>query len=79
MGSKQTYYYTPPEALLNASRYDLWIVGVVVLEMIVGTPYVFQLSHRSYAVLILQSDSLHEDEMNLLFSRDQQLFVLVNV
>ncbi|KAI8003884.1 Receptor-like cytosolic serine/threonine-protein kinase RBK1 [Camellia lanceoleosa] len=75
--SEQTYYHTPSEALLNASRfqgststalkYDLWSVGVVALEMIVGTPYVFQLSHQSYAVLILQSESLHEDEMNLLF------------
>ncbi|XP_017979327.1 PREDICTED: uncharacterized protein LOC18613280 isoform X2 [Theobroma cacao] len=52
--SEQTHDYSPPEALLNASwyqgatsttlKYDMWSVGVVVLEMILGSPNVFQIS-----------------------------------
>ncbi|XP_022727562.1 probable inactive protein kinase At3g63330 isoform X12 [Durio zibethinus] len=52
--SEQTHDYSPPEALLNASwyqgptsttlKYDMWSVGVVILEMILGSPNVFQIS-----------------------------------
>ncbi|XP_047315868.1 uncharacterized protein LOC124919630 [Impatiens glandulifera] len=59
--AEQTYDYTPPEALLNASwhqgpadnnvKYDMWSVGVVMLEMILGTPDVFQISAVSLALL----------------------------
>lgn len=58
---EQTYEYTPPEALLNASwyqgltrttmKYDMWSVGVVILELVLGTPDVFQVSSRTRALL----------------------------
>ncbi|XP_043696078.1 uncharacterized protein LOC122646565 isoform X1 [Telopea speciosissima] len=59
--SEQTYEYTPPEALLNASwfqgpatvsmKYDMWSVGVVILELILGSPHVFQINARTRALL----------------------------
>ncbi|XP_070012501.1 uncharacterized protein [Nicotiana sylvestris] len=59
--AEQTYEYTPPEALLNASwyqgltlttmKYDMWSVGVVILELVLGTPDVFQVSSRTRALL----------------------------
>ncbi|KAF6173384.1 hypothetical protein GIB67_027079 [Kingdonia uniflora] len=58
--SEQTYEYTPPEALLNSKwfegptsimMYDMWSVGVVLLELILGSPHVFQLNPRSHALL----------------------------
>lgn len=59
--SEQTYDYTPPEALLNTrwfqgpksvvQKYDMWSVGVVMLELILGSPDVFQLNARTGALL----------------------------
>lgn len=59
--AEQTYEYTPPEALLNASwyhgpisttvKYDMWSVGVVMLELILGSPNVFQISALTRALL----------------------------
>ncbi|KAJ8547558.1 hypothetical protein K7X08_011144 [Anisodus acutangulus] len=59
--AEQAYEYTPPEALLNASwyqgltpttmKYDMWSVGVVILELVLGTPDVFQVSSRTRALL----------------------------
>ncbi|KAL6007245.1 hypothetical protein ACLOJK_032741 [Asimina triloba] len=59
--SEQTFEYTPPEGLLNASwfqgstianlKYDMWSVGVVMLELILGSPHVFQISARTRALL----------------------------
>nr|CAD1822491.1 unnamed protein product [Ananas comosus var. bracteatus] len=49
--SEQTFEYTPPEALLNANWYDMWSVGVVMLELILGSPHVFQISDRTRALL----------------------------
>ncbi|KAL0925846.1 hypothetical protein M5K25_004217 [Dendrobium thyrsiflorum] len=59
--SEQTFEYTPPEALLNASwfqgpssvrlKYDMWSVGVIMLELILGSPHVFQISDRTRALL----------------------------
>uniref|UniRef100_A0A0E0F736 protein-serine/threonine phosphatase n=1 Tax=Oryza meridionalis TaxID=40149 RepID=A0A0E0F736_9ORYZ len=59
--SEQTFEYTPPEALLNSSwfqgsksarlKYDMWSVGVVMLELIVGSPHVFQISDRTRALM----------------------------
>ncbi|XP_060181146.1 uncharacterized protein LOC132610787 isoform X1 [Lycium barbarum] len=59
--AEQTYEYTAPEALLNASwyegltpttmKYDMWSVGVVILELVLGTPDVFQVSSRTRALL----------------------------
>ncbi|XP_078430968.1 putative inactive protein kinase At3g63330 isoform X2 [Wolffia australiana] len=58
---EQTYEYTPPEALLNATwfkaetrttmKYDIWSAGVVFLELILGSPHVFQISDRTRAML----------------------------
>ncbi|XP_051181071.1 uncharacterized protein [Lolium perenne] len=55
--SEQTFEYTPPEALLNSSwyqgsksarlKYDMWSVGVVMLELIVGSPHVFQIGDHA--------------------------------
>ncbi|GMI73992.1 hypothetical protein like AT3G63340 [Hibiscus trionum] len=59
--SEQTHDYSPPEALLNASwyqgptsttlKYDMWSVGVVILEMILGSPNVFQISALTRTLL----------------------------
>ncbi|GAB4830420.1 hypothetical protein Ancab_020056 [Ancistrocladus abbreviatus] len=59
--AEQTYEYTPPEALLNTSwyqgptsrtlKYDMWSVGVVILELVLGSPDVFQISTLSRALL----------------------------
>ncbi|CAD6253396.1 unnamed protein product [Miscanthus lutarioriparius] len=55
--SEQTFEYTPLEALLNSNwfqgskcarlKYDMWSVGVVMLELMVGSPHVFQISDRT--------------------------------
>uniref|UniRef100_A0A804MVI4 Protein kinase domain-containing protein n=1 Tax=Zea mays TaxID=4577 RepID=A0A804MVI4_MAIZE len=55
--SEQTFEYTPPEALLNSNwfqgsrsarlKYDIWSVGVVMLELMMGSPHVFQISDRT--------------------------------
>ncbi|XP_068634349.1 uncharacterized protein [Aristolochia californica] len=59
--SEQTFEYAPPEALLNSSwfqgpssttlKYDMWSVGVVMLELILGSPHVFEISSRTQALL----------------------------
>lgn len=59
--AEQTSEYAPPEALLNASfyhapitttlKYDMWSVGVVMLELILGSPNVFQVSALTQALL----------------------------
>ncbi|XP_050236552.1 uncharacterized protein LOC126686518 isoform X2 [Mercurialis annua] len=59
--AEQTYEYSPPEAFLNASwyqgptelnlKYDMWSVGVVILELILGSPNVFQVSALTQALL----------------------------
>ncbi|XP_025828408.1 probable inactive protein kinase At3g63330 isoform X5 [Panicum hallii] len=59
--SEQTFEYTPPEALLNSNwfqgsksarlKYDIWSVGVIMLELIVGSPHVFQISDRTRVLM----------------------------
>ncbi|XP_059593788.1 uncharacterized protein LOC100263200 isoform X1 [Vitis vinifera] len=59
--AEQTYEYAPPEAFLNASwykgltsttlKYDTWSVGVVFLELILGSPNVFQINALTRALL----------------------------
>ncbi|KAK2987137.1 hypothetical protein RJ640_019697 [Escallonia rubra] len=59
--AEQTSEYTPPEAFLNASwyqgptrinlKYDVWSVGVVILELILGSPNVFQISSLTRVLL----------------------------
>ncbi|KAL3699624.1 hypothetical protein R1sor_017646 [Riccia sorocarpa] len=60
-GLEQTNEYAPPEVLLGkhwlyfhshrAQAYDMWSVGVVMLELVLGTPHVFQISSRTRALL----------------------------
>ena len=57
--AEQTDEYAPPEALFGASTfdpvepqsYDSWSVGVVALEMLLGTPNVFSVDQRTKALL----------------------------
>lgn len=75
--AEQTYEYTPPEALLNTSwfqgstsrtlKYDMWSVGVVFLEMILGSPDVFQISSLSHALLDKLLEGWNEDLKELAF------------
>ncbi|ONH93503.1 hypothetical protein PRUPE_8G235000 [Prunus persica] len=58
---EQTNEYTPPEALLHSNwylrptnttlKYDMWSVGVVMLELILGSPNVFQISSHTRILL----------------------------
>ncbi|XP_039114783.1 uncharacterized protein LOC120250083 isoform X4 [Dioscorea cayenensis subsp. rotundata] len=75
--SEQTYEYTPPEALLNASwfrepksvtlKYDMWSVGVVILELILGSPHVFQISDRTRALLDKHLEGWSEHTIELAY------------
>ncbi|KAI4341751.1 hypothetical protein MLD38_026436 [Melastoma candidum] len=68
--SEQTSQYTPPEALLNSSwykgpasvtsKYDMWSVGVVILELLLGSPNVFQLSPLTQTLLDQHLDGWNE-------------------
>lgn len=58
---EQTLEYAPPEAILQNKwfhgspqkplTYDMWSIGVVMLELILGTPHVFQISARTHVLL----------------------------
>ncbi|GAB2220745.1 hypothetical protein Droror1_Dr00008416 [Drosera rotundifolia] len=75
--AEQTYEYTPPEALLNNSwykgptsrilKYDMWSVGVVMLELILGSPDVFQISTLSRALLDKHVGGWNEDLRDLAY------------
>ncbi|XP_023889066.1 uncharacterized protein LOC112001119 isoform X2 [Quercus suber] len=75
--AEQTYEYTPPEALLNASwyhgpkgttvKYDMWSVGVVMLELILGSPNVFQISSLTRALLDQHVQGWNEDLKELAY------------
>ncbi|XP_077242388.1 uncharacterized protein LOC143882885 [Tasmannia lanceolata] len=64
----QTLEYTPPEGLLNASwfqgttavKYDMWSVGVVMLELILGSPKVFQIRARTHPLMGLYLEGWNE-------------------
>ncbi|KAJ3675586.1 hypothetical protein LUZ60_004628 [Juncus effusus] len=75
--SEQTYEYTPPEALLNPNwfhvpnnlqmKYDMWSVGVVMLELILGSPHVFLISDRTRALLDQQLEGWSESTRELAY------------
>ncbi|XP_057517560.1 uncharacterized protein LOC130798539 isoform X2 [Amaranthus tricolor] len=75
--AEQTYEYSPPEALLNTSwfqgptrrthKYDMWSVGVVFLEMILGSPDVFQISSLSHSLLDKLLEGWNEDLKDLAY------------
>jgi len=60
--AEETEGYQPPEAALGGEAYaerrpeayDLWSMGIVVLEALLGTPHVLPLSRRAEAVLRLR-------------------------
>jgi serine/threonine protein kinase len=60
--AEETEGYQPPEAALGGeayaasrpSSYDLWSMGIVILELILGSPHVMPLSKRAEAVLRLR-------------------------
>lgn len=59
--NEQTLEYAPPEVLFgkkwipfdenNPQSYDSWSIGVVALEMLLGTPNVFSIDQRTTAIL----------------------------
>ncbi|KAH9602746.1 hypothetical protein KSS87_023034 [Heliosperma pusillum] len=75
--AEQTYEYTPPEALLNVSwfqgpssrnlKYDMWSVGVVFLEIVLGSPDVFQISSLSHVLLDKLLEGWNEDLKELAY------------
>ncbi|KDP21400.1 hypothetical protein JCGZ_21871 [Jatropha curcas] len=75
--AEQTYEYAPPEAFLNASwyqgptgsnlKYDMWSVGVVILELILGSPNVFQISSLTRAFLDPHIEGWNEDLKELAY------------
>ncbi|KQJ88071.1 uncharacterized protein LOC100827416 isoform X2 [Brachypodium distachyon] len=75
--SEQTFEYTPPEALLNSSwfqgsktarlKYDIWSVGVVMLELIVGSPHVFQISDRARVLMDQRLEGWSEQTKELAY------------
>ncbi len=67
MTTESTLGYAPPEVRLSSTNeqpfssdfptsYDMWSIGVVVLELILGTPEVFTLNQRTQAVLAHELD-----------------------
>uniref|UniRef100_A0ACD6AHY7 Uncharacterized protein n=1 Tax=Avena sativa TaxID=4498 RepID=A0ACD6AHY7_AVESA len=75
--SEQTFEYTPPEALLNSSwyqgsksarlKYDIWSVGVVMLELIVGSPHVFQISDHARILMDQRLEGWSEQTKELAY------------
>ncbi|GMN48860.1 hypothetical protein TIFTF001_018029 [Ficus carica] len=75
--AEQTNEYTPPEALLNASwhqgpistnlKYDMWSVGVVILEFILGSPDVFQISAYTRSLLDQHLEGWNDDLKELAY------------
>ncbi|TVU25061.1 hypothetical protein EJB05_27537, partial [Eragrostis curvula] len=75
--SEQTFEYTPPEALLNSNwfqgsknarlKYDIWSVGVVMLELIVGSPHVFQISDRTRVLMDQRLEGWSEQTKELAY------------
>ncbi|KAL6841604.1 hypothetical protein ACP4OV_028543 [Aristida adscensionis] len=75
--SEQTFEYTPPEALLHSNwfqgskgarlKYDIWSVGVVMLELIMGSPHVFQISDRTRILMDQQLEGWSEQTKELAY------------
>ncbi|OQS06191.1 phosphatase 1L [Thraustotheca clavata] len=68
--AEETREYQPPEVLLHGdipydpvvpTSYDIWSVGVVFLELILGSPHVFSISSRSRAKLDIHLQHKSED------------------
>lgn len=74
---EQTKEYAPPEATLGshwlhfhtdeAHVYDMWSVGIVMLELVLGTPHVFQISARTRVLLDRQLDGMDESARETIY------------
>lgn len=75
--AEQTAEYAPPEASLSqhwlyfhpgqTHVYDMWSVGIVVLELVLGTPHVFQISARTRILLEQQLEGMDEAAKKTIF------------
>ncbi|KAI3423253.1 uncharacterized protein J3R85_011217, partial [Psidium guajava] len=73
--AEQTTEYTPPEALLNETwyrgsttvKYDMWSVGVVMLELILGSPDVFQIRALTRTLLDQHLEGWSEGVKQLIY------------
>lgn len=73
--AEQTTEYAPPEALLGPSwvpfleakpeTYDSWSIGVIALELLLGTPNVFSVDQRTTALLTnkLKKEGASEEDI----------------
>ena len=73
--AEQTTEYAPPESLFGSATsdldfdrpqsYDSWSIGVVALEMLLGTPNVFSVDQRTTALLThrMQKQGASEEEI----------------
>ena len=48
-------------------RYDIWSVGVVMLELIVGSPHVFQISDRARILMDQRLEGWSEETKELAY------------
>ncbi|KAK9051181.1 hypothetical protein SSX86_027807 [Deinandra increscens subsp. villosa] len=74
---EQTVEYMPPEAFLNATwyhgpssittKYDMWSVGVVILELVIGSRNVFQIDGRTHALLDRHLEGWNEELKKLAY------------
>ncbi|CAM9213865.1 unnamed protein product, partial [Chrysoparadoxa australica] len=73
---ESTMGYAPPEVLFDQQQpypfdrpeaYDLWSVGVTILEMLLGTPDVFTVSQRTRAMIALSMHGKDEDSRSKAF------------
>ncbi|KAA8543285.1 hypothetical protein F0562_021220 [Nyssa sinensis] len=75
--AEQTDEYAPPEAFLNVTwyqgptsttlKYDMWSVGVVILELILGSPDVFKINAFTRALLDRHLEGWNEDLKELAY------------
>lgn len=75
--AEQTSEYAPPEAFLNVSwyqgpmhkivTYDMWSVGVIILELILGSPNVFQINSKTRALLDQHLEGWNENLKELAY------------
>ena len=62
--AEETPEYSPPEVILSRSAsdaavlpsYDSWSIGVLILELLLGSPNVFTVDQRTRALIALQLD-----------------------
>ncbi|XP_024523224.1 uncharacterized protein LOC9639111 [Selaginella moellendorffii] len=75
--NEHTPEYAPPEALLfdhwmhfhpnQTKAHDIWSVGVIMLEIVLGTPHVFQISARTRVLLDRSLGGWDEESKNVAY------------